>query len=79
MVAVPGGAGADSSGPTTSVPAGASTATKILATIAGILAIVAAVTWPTGVSPVVGQWVTVASVVATGAGGVVHYIWDHSP
>lgn len=60
-------------------PPGASTATKVLLFVAFILGILAAVTWPTGVSPVVGQYLTIGATISAAAGGGIHSIWDHTP
>ena len=60
-------------------PAGASTTTKILITIGAILAVVAGITWPTGTSPVIGQYAAVGAVLVTSISGVVHAVWDHTP
>jgi hypothetical protein len=69
------------SGSTTTpvVPAGASTATKILITLAAILGVIAGVTWPTGVSPDLGAYAGVGAVILTAVSGIVHSVWDHSP
>ena len=58
---------------------GASTVTKILYTIAGILAAISAITWPTGTSPTIGAYAGVGAVLVTAVASIIHTIWDHSP
>jgi hypothetical protein len=61
------------------VPAGASTITKILISIAFILAIIAATTFPTSYSTVIGEWSATGAGLASAAAVLVHTVWDHSP
>jgi hypothetical protein len=62
-----------------SVPAGASTATKILISIAAVLGIIAGITWPTGTSPLLGEYAAVGAAILGPVAMVIHTIWDHSP
>lgn len=65
--------------PAPPLPANAGTATKLLFTIGALLALIAAITWPTGVSTTIGQYATTGAALAFGAGLIVHAYWDHSP
>jgi hypothetical protein len=61
-----------------SVPANASTVTKILITISAILLAVGGMTWPTGVSPSFGEYAVVGGTLIGAISGIVHTVWDHS-
>lgn len=61
------------------VPAGASATTKILVTVGAILGLLAAVTWPTGVSPAIGQYSLIGGYLSGQVALIIHAVWDHTP
>ena len=62
-----------------SIPAGASTVTKIIFTIAAFLAAAGASVWIAQSDPALAADLTGLAVLATTFGGIIHTVWDHSP